>query len=119
MAQRKSKEVLRDNLRLLMRRDEVDTKSVSQKSGLDKKTINNVLNARHEPRLDVLDAIAKVFGVSPWELLLPKLTAELAQDTKNIDRLFNVYQSTDQTGRHSIMSIAEMAARYNSEGDQR
>lgn len=40
-------------------------------------TIGYVLRATHSPRLDLIERIAKVFDVEPWQLLAPRLGASL------------------------------------------
>jgi transcriptional regulator with XRE-family HTH domain len=85
---------------------------VSKHSGVSKKSINNMLNARHAPTLDHVDAVAAVFGLNLWHMILPSLPDELVA-SKSLDDLIARYGRADARGRESIDRVAEIAAEYH------
>lgn len=85
---------------------------VSKRSGVSKKSINNMLNARHAPNLDHVDAVAAVFGLNLWHVIMPNLPDELIA-SRSLDDLIARYSRADARGRESIDRVAEIAADYS------
>ena len=121
--------VLSDNLRTLMERrrwsgNEVArrAKELAMKPGesIDAKTVNNMRNGSVAASLDSLHIVARVFGLQAYELLIPNFAACSAANGDNeFEKIVAAYTATDETGRHSILSVAEMAARYTPKPDRR
>lgn len=47
--------------------------AVSKVSGLPQRTISRIKRGEVTPRLNSIDALAKAFGLLPWQLLVPDL----------------------------------------------
>jgi transcriptional regulator with XRE-family HTH domain len=54
--------------------------SLAKRAGISPKTLNNILNSRHSPQLDVLAKVADALKVELWQLWLPDMPADLAHD---------------------------------------
>jgi transcriptional regulator with XRE-family HTH domain len=65
--------VLARNLKKLMDHGELNRSQLGVKSGVSHTTISRVLKESHAPDLDTLSGIAHVFGLLPWQLLVPHL----------------------------------------------
>lgn len=104
------RKTLAHNLRLLMAARNMTTPDVSKAAGVDKKTINNLLHGRFDPRLEKVDAVANVFGLTGWQILIPGMAESVIEDGKLQD-VVESYGLTDADGRDSIARVAEMAAR--------
>ena len=103
-------DILAINLRWLMERDKLSEGDVAKKAGIDKKTINNILNRRNEPQLDIVEAVAKAFGLEPWQLLVDGMGEAMTRDGK-LGSLIEAYAKTDDSGRESMLKVAEIAVR--------
>lgn len=108
-----TRQTLARTLRLLMDKSGYSEAEVSKRSGVSKKSINNMLNARHAPNLDHVDAVAAVFGLNLWHLIMVGLPDELIA-SKSLDELITRYGNASPLGRESIDRVAEMAADYRS-----
>ena len=102
---------LANNLRLLMAAREWNQVDLAKRSGVNQKTISNILNGRNTPTLDKLDLIASAFGLNAWHLILPNLSSELVNGG-TIERLFQNFMASDQKGREYINHVAEREATY-------
>lgn len=47
--------------------------AVARKAKVDQKTISRIIHKTNEPSLDKLERIAAVFGLQPWQMLVPGL----------------------------------------------
>lgn len=63
-----------------MTHQKLTTAQLSKKAGVAPKTLNNLLNGRHAPQLDVLAKIADALTVDLWQLWLPEFPADMAHD---------------------------------------
>lgn len=68
------------NVTAQMKRQRLTTAALAKRAGVAPKTLNNVLNGRHAPQLDVLVKIAKGLKVELWQLWLPEFPADMAHD---------------------------------------
>ena len=99
------------NLRLLMDASGMKAPEVARRSGVDPKTINNMVHGRYDPRPEKADQVAEVFGIRGWQLLIPDLPVDmLANGT--LESVIRNYVSASVEGRDSIQRVAEMAAKY-------
>lgn len=46
---------------------------IARHSKVDQRTVNRIFRGEHQPGLDKISKIAKVFGLEPWQLLVPSL----------------------------------------------
>jgi transcriptional regulator with XRE-family HTH domain len=114
----KPRATLAKSLAVLMTKTGFKTPYIAKKSGVDPKTINNMIHGRYDPRLDKVNAVAEVFGLSGWQIIMPGYVEAWIEDGANIERLIKNFSAADETGRHSIMSVADMAARYKPSGSE-
>jgi transcriptional regulator with XRE-family HTH domain len=103
--------VVRDNLKLLMDQGDIAPGALAVNAGIDRKTLNNFLNARYDPRPEMLDKVAAVFGLDGWMLLSP-LVKEGSKQSVRINRLLTAYAAANEKGKENVLRVAEMAAEY-------
>lgn len=103
--------VLARNLKILIEKSGLAAPEVAKRAGVDRKTVNNQLNGRYDPRPEQVDAVAKVFGLTGWILLSSSFRPEMANNG-NIQRLLELYADANEDGRENILRVAEMAAHY-------
>lgn len=106
------RQIVAENIKTLIAANETTAPRVAEKAGIDRKTLNNMLNGRFEPNLSNVDAVAGVFGLSAWQLLRHDLKDSLVQ-SQIVDQLIEDFYSASAEGREKILGIAEMAAKYN------
>ncbi len=106
--------VFAENLRRLIEANGTTAPRVAEKAGVDRKTVNNMLNARVNPDLDNVRAVAAVFGLTDWQLLRHDLETSL-QAANVIEKLIDCYQAADEQGKKAIMGVAEMAGKYQTD----
>lgn len=72
-------QVLSQNLdRLMQGSKEYNAQAaVARKAKVDQKTISRIIHKTNEPSLDKLERIAAVFGLQPWQMLVPGLQPEV------------------------------------------
>lgn len=104
--------VFAKNLKGLIEASGVSAPEIARRAGVDRKTVNNQLNARFDPRPELVDAVAKVFGIEGWMLLSDSFDPENSLNT-NLTRLIELFKASNELGRDSILKIAEMAAQLN------
>lgn len=105
------RKTLARNLRLLMDAAGMKAPEVARRSGVDPKTVNNMIHGRYDPRPEKADQVASVFGLRGWQLLIPDLPADMLRNG-GLERLIENYVSAGPEGRDSITRVAEMAAKY-------
>lgn len=86
--------------------------SVARMSGVSPKSVNNMLHGRHGAKLDHVEAVAQVFSLNLWQLILPDLTAELVKNGQ-LAKLVKHYAEANEQGRENISRVADFEARYN------
>lgn len=86
---------------------------LSKKSGVAQKTINNILRKKTAANIDTVDALAAVFGLNLWHLIMPDLPEELIK-SKSIEKLYSSYVNSSNEGRDLIERIAEREAAHTS-----
>lgn len=79
--------------------------TLGSKAGIAPKTTNNIKNAKHNATLDKADAIADVYEVETWQLLIPGLPVDLIA-SKKLAELIAIYASLDQTNRKLMEDLA-------------
>ena len=68
-----SKSILADNLRTLKAHSGLANLKLAKKCNVSEGTINRALRATGALDIDSIDLIAKAFGLSTWQLLVPGL----------------------------------------------
>jgi transcriptional regulator with XRE-family HTH domain len=105
------RKTLARNLRLLMDASGMNAPEVARRSGVDPKTVNNMVHGRYDPRPEKADQVAQVFGLNGWQLLIPDLPADMLTNGQ-LESVIRNYVSASAEGRDSILRVAEMAAKY-------
>ena len=79
-----SRKILADNIRTLKEYAGLPNAKLATKCGVSNGTISNALLAKNALDIDTLDAIAKAFHLSAWQLLVPNL------DPRNPHHITNI-----------------------------
>jgi DNA-binding XRE family transcriptional regulator len=97
---------LAENLKTLMSADAnlSSGPKVAKAAGISRKSINNIIEKRHDPRLSSVDEIARAFRLEAYQILTPGLD-------ENLLVIFRSYMETDDSGRNLITAAAEAATR--------
>lgn len=103
------RESLIRNLRYLMTKEGLSEEELAKKAGVAQKTINNMLNQKHSPKLETVEAVAHAFGLEGWHLIMPNLPSELIE-SQTIAQLYENYRAASAKGRELIDLIAEREA---------
>lgn len=105
----KTRRYLAQNLRFLMSASKVGPTELERQSKVSRKTINNILNERHPPELDNIEALAKVFGLNMWQIILPNLPKDLKR-CQSLGQLLKDYMDSPDEGQGLIELIASREA---------
>lgn len=105
------RKTLANHLKVLIAKTGLSAPEVAKKAGVDRKTVNNHLNGRYDPRPDQVRAVAAVFGVNEWDLINPRWSPHKEQNNK-LSELIELYEKANPEGRENILRVAEMAANY-------
>jgi transcriptional regulator with XRE-family HTH domain len=108
-----TRESLARNIRYLMKRAEWSESELARRSGVSQKSINNILNLVHSPKLETVDAIAEAFGLTGWHLIMPNLPDDLLT-SRTLEGLVRSYVKASDDGRELINRVAEREAAYAS-----
>lgn len=100
---------LASNLKALIESGGQSVPEIAARAGVDRKTINNLLNRRFDPRLSLVEKVANAIGMSTWQLLATDLDPEKI-DSKQIMRLVDHFSKAKGPGREAIMNVAEIAS---------
>ena len=98
--------VLARNLRHLMRLQGISETELAKKAKISQKSVNNIVNEVHSPKLDIVESLAAVFGLNAWHLIMPNLPEDLIL-SPTISKLFDSYTKATPEGRQLIDMIAE------------
>lgn len=102
------------NIRMLMSIAGDSEHSLAKKVGIRQSTISNMLSGRHRIDIEKAEAIANVYGLEGWHLLLKDLPRDL-RESKTISKLFASYIKSSPEGRDLINRIADREAHYGPE----
>jgi transcriptional regulator with XRE-family HTH domain len=108
------RESLAKNVAMLLRIHNMGQSDLARKSGVNQKTISNIVHGKNAPNLDKVDAIAKAFGLDAWHLILPNLPEEIANGGA-IAQLVENFLASDSESRKYINHVAEREAAYKSQ----
>lgn len=105
------RQVLAANLKELLRIHKISAPTVAKKAGIDPKSVNNMINAKVEPRRENVDAVAKVFGYTGWQLIRRNITKDMPKATE-LEGLIEKYIDATPEERATILKVAEMTGIY-------
>lgn len=100
---------LASNLKILIDMQELSATQIADAAKVDRKTVNNLLNARFDPRLTLVEKVANVFGLTTWQILAADFETKPPQ-SKQVLTLLEHYSTAKEDGRKAIMQVAEIAA---------
>lgn len=112
MAKKTTAETVADNLNWLKDAAGYSFRDMEIRSGIKKSTVQRILTGGTTATIDQAQALAEVFGLDGWHLLLPNLPRDL-QKTKTLSSLVPHYLDASSAGRDNIDRVAEMEARYS------
>lgn len=72
---------------------------------IPQKTISNMESGKHNPSLDDVTAIAEVFGLNLWHVIMPNLPRDL-MESPTISKLVDGYVAADPSDRKLLDMIA-------------
>lgn len=79
-----SREIVASNLKALMLRNEHSEGYLHKRTSLSQSTIGRILKRESSATIDTLDAIASVYGLSSWQLLVNELDVSNPPVLKNM-----------------------------------
>jgi transcriptional regulator with XRE-family HTH domain len=101
------------NLKYLMDRHGLNAPELAErlKGKVSKSTLHYILTKEKVAKIDTADHIARVFGLSGWNLISPTLIQDM-DNSPTLSKLITDYQRADQDGRRHIEQVADREARY-------
>lgn len=101
------------NLKYLMDRHGMNAPALADrlKGKVGKTTLHYILTKQKIAKIDTADHIARVFGLSGWNLISPTLIQDL-ESSPTLSKLISDYRHADPYGRRHIEQVAEREARY-------
>jgi DNA-binding Xre family transcriptional regulator len=102
-------EIIADNVQRLMDARGWSESMLAQETSLAKKTVNNLINVRHDIKISTIEAVARALKIQPWELLM---RGAPITDRDALGNLVDRYSKSSAEGREMILKIAEREARY-------
>lgn len=90
-------------------------RDIAAKAGVAPKTVNNMLNGNHDSSLDKVNAVAKVFGLQGWHLIMPNLPLDLIS-SPTISKFVGNFISASDEGRNLLQQMAEREAKIAKNG---
>lgn len=105
---------LAENIEKLRRYHDLTQMELAIKSSISQKTISNILNpgsTKNGPTLENVAAIAAIFNLETWHLLVPNQPIDVLI-SKSIEKLIDNYTHIDNEGRQNLERISENEVRY-------
>ncbi len=106
-------EVFRENLRNLINEKGWSNRGLERKSGVSDRMIGKVLNGESKPSVEIAEKLAKPFGLTGWQMLLPTLVNDPASNAK-LSQLVDSYTKANKEGKDLILTLADNQAKYSS-----
>ena len=105
------RQTLARNLCLLMERHGLSCADLAKASGVSAKAINNMQRCRASPSLDTVEAVARVFGLNLWHLIMPGLPDDLVESPA-IRKLVETFAALPPEGREHVEQTARREATF-------
>jgi transcriptional regulator with XRE-family HTH domain len=114
MKKRSTTQVLASNLKVLMEQHpSLDTdRKLGKAAGVSHKTVNNIVNERHNVQLENVEKLAKAFKIEPFQLLCPDTDSAFLT-------ICQVYSGTSVEGRSFLAATVETIKRTYGVGNKR
>lgn len=104
------RKILARNLKALIAVTGVKAPEIARRAKIDRKTVNNQINARFDPRPELVDAVAAVFGIEGWLLMSESFDPETSVSV-SLSKVIEYFNDSDKEGRENILRVAQMAAK--------
>lgn len=110
----KNHEALADNLKRLMKQEGWSQDDLKKKSGVSQTNISNILDPKrcHSPTFRSIEAIADVWNLEMWQLLIPDQPIEVLK-ANSLRNVVVSYTRMDKAGRDYIDSVAERESAHH------
>jgi len=99
------------NLTILMQQKDWKPQQLAEKSGVSPRMIAYLLSEERAPTIDIIERLARSFGLEAWQLMLPGIDPT-ALNANRLSHLISDYSSASDNGRKLIEMIAEREADY-------
>lgn len=101
------------NIRFLMDKNGHNAAYLAKKlSGkVSRSALHYILNKEKIARIDTVDDIARVYGLSGWHLISPTLPEDL-ENSPTLSKLLQDYKAATAEGRSHIEQVADREAEY-------
>lgn len=109
-------QIIKENVDRLAGVDDLNSVSLGRKSGLDQKTIYNLMHpdkAGGLPTIRTLEAISRAFKIGMWALVFPDMPVELMGDKRLADAIKRI-GGCSSSSREKIFSHINDVARLDS-----
>lgn len=107
---------LAENVRRLMKQENLSQPKLAQRAGLATKTVNDLLNygrtVSKSPTLSTIEKIAAAFDVPAWLLQIPDMPEDLLKSHR-VQKLVENYRDAPTRGRENVDRIAESEMHYH------
>ena len=101
--------VLARNVKWLMTEYCYTERELAQASGVSAKTINNIKNARHGVKLDVIEAVAAAFGLSV-SMIMGWNLPEIFHVKRAAESILEAFAAASDDSRELILLVAKHEA---------
>jgi DNA-binding XRE family transcriptional regulator len=80
---------------------------VARQAHVDRKTVNNMLGGRFDPKYENADKVGRVFGFTGWQMLRPidPGTIEAVPKAVEIEALIDTYYGLDPIRRKAFLDL--------------
>lgn len=99
-------ENLSANLTRLLEKHGLSDRALAKKAGIDHKSVGSMREKRHRTNIDHVDAVAKVFALTGWQLLRPTLDIADAPPAADVDKLIELFYKAPARHRQTIIDVA-------------
>lgn len=103
------------NLNMLMRASgNMSRADLARRSGVSARMVAYICNAEKTTTIETAQALAEVFGLEGWHLIMPNLPDGINR-SKKLSMLLENYSGSSKEGKEMITMIAEREAKYSHE----
>ncbi len=105
------RETLARNLSYLMDKHGLSCAALAKKSGVSAKTVNNMQQTRFNVTLDSVDAVARVFGLTAWHLIMPNLPSDMLE-SKTMEQHVAKFCQLPKASRDQVDAFLDREAAF-------
>ena len=107
----RTRKILARNVTLLMEHHQHNQTVLAKRARISQRTVSNIVNPDnpHDPQLSKVDAIAKVYNLETWHLLIPDAPLDLLLNSR-IEKIVCNYLQSSEMGRDMITRVSDREA---------